>query len=160
MSGEDGKGRQAAAHLRLEKKMRGGDIQFDYRWIGGDLLVIITGGKAHIGSISAISPAEGTVLNTEVPDAECGAVRDTEDGNAGSNAGACRGSALSFAFPGHRDDVVSCRAAKLLSEALHCRGAVVCGLHYDNITKEEIGEVLAECDQGVNALLSRIKETR
>ncbi len=106
--------------------MRSFDIRMTHQWIGGDLLVVITGGREHIGSVSAADSGTGV---------------------------------FSYAFPGHRDDVVSGRVSSFLSGELCCRVAVLCGIHYDNITREEITEVLEECDRSAAALLSRIKKT-
>lgn len=94
--------------------------------VGDDLLVMITGGKAHIG---------GTAL--------------------GTNAGGLASSSV-ITTPGHRDDRVAKSAAEKLAKALQKNVAVVAGIHYDHITKDEIAETLRLCDELVNALAGEL----
>ena len=90
--------------------------------IGDDLLVTITGGKAHIGATAF-----------------------------GTNAGGLASSSV-ITTPGHRDDRVAKTAAEKLAKALKKNVTVVAGIHYDQITKEEIAEVLRLCDELVGSL--------
>lgn len=46
-------------------------------------------------------------------------------------------------FPTHRDGVVSEQWATALCEALHCPVVVNCGIHYDNVSKAEICEIVS-----------------
>lgn len=73
--------------------------------------------------------------------------------------GGCRThvGAVSYAFPGesvqtiqfptHRDGKVSERWAKALCERLHCQVTVNCGIHYDNVSKADIQEIVAVTEQ-------------
>lgn len=45
-------------------------------------------------------------------------------------------------MPGHREGPLACNTAKYLANALQCKVAVVCGIHYNDITTEEIEVVL------------------
>ena len=92
--------------------------------IGDDLLVTVTGGKGHIG---------GTAL--------------------GTMAGGIATSSV-ITTPGHRDDRVAKGAAEKLAKALKRNVAVVAGIHYDRITKEEIAEALRLSDALVDQLIS------
>jgi hypothetical protein len=80
-------------------------------WTGGDLVVIIDGGQGHIGAVAA-----------------------------GSN---CGGMAVSSVLttPGHRDDRIAKDAAERISKKIGCNCAVVAGVHYDQITPQEIKDV-------------------
>ena len=49
-------------------------------------------------------------------------------------------------FPGHKDQFVSEPWAAALSEKTGQRVCVVCGIHYEDATKEQIGEIL-RCTQ-------------
>ena len=90
--------------------------------IGDDLLVTITGGKGHIGAAAL-----------------------------GTNAGGLASSSV-ITTPGHRDDRVAKDAAEKLAKALKKNVVVVSGIHFDNITKEEIDEVLRLCKEMVGSL--------
>ena len=59
-------------------------------------------------------------------------------------------------FPGHKDQFVSAPWAKALAEKLSEPACVVCGIHYDNITKEQIAEIMAVTDKLLNELLNQI----
>ena len=45
-------------------------------------------------------------------------------------------------FPGHRDDVLSAPWAEAIAKASGQRTVVVCGIHYDNATPDEIDEIV------------------
>jgi len=90
--------------------------------VGGDLVVIITGGKAHVGA-AAVGITCGGLASSSV-----------------------------VTVPAHREDRVAKGAAEKLAKALDRSVVVVAGIHYDAITKEEIDEALRLCDELVKAL--------
>jgi len=90
--------------------------------VGDDLLVTITGGKAHIGATAVGIKTEGVATASVIT------------------------------TPAHREDRVVGGAAEKLAKKLDKTVVVVAGIHYDNITKEEIDETLRLCDELVNAL--------
>jgi hypothetical protein len=93
--------------------------------IGDDLLVTITGGKAHIGAAAV-----------------------------GINAGGVATSSV-ITVPAHREDRVVKGAAEKLAKKLNKTVVVVSGIHYDNITGEEIDETLRLCDELVGELCKK-----
>lgn len=94
--------------------------------VGGDLLVTITGGKAHIGA---------TAVGIKTEDVATSSVITT---------------------PAHREDRVVKGAAEKLAKKLDKTVVVVSGIHYDNITKEEIEETLRLCEEMVDALAGEL----
>lgn len=92
--------------------------------VGDDLCVLVTGGKAHIGSVSMAMP---------YPEKE--------------SSGTGHAAASTFCRPGHRDDVVSDRFAKTLAARLQQNVTVLCGIHYDNAGPQDIGTLLALADE-------------
>lgn len=62
------------------------------------------------------------------------------------------GSLQSIAIPGHKEQVVSERWARALAKKHKCRTAVTCGIHYDDLTKEELAQVIA----AIGRLLERV----
>lgn len=64
----------------------------------------------------------------------------------------CDGAEQTIALPGHKEAAVSASWAKELAKRLNCRVAVTCGIHYDQLSKEELGQVL----QGIHALQQQI----
>jgi hypothetical protein len=62
--------------------------------------------------------------------------------------------------PGHREASISCELAGLCAKELNCNIAFCCGIHYDNITKAEIEEVLLLARSLVRDFLADIARTR
>ena len=93
-------------------------------WAGVDLTVLISGGDLpHIGSVTVAHWQEERVILTTT------------------------------LLPSHREDAVSEPFAKVLAECTGHTVTVLCGVHYDGITREGIAEVLAAADR----LLEEIK---
>ena len=59
-------------------------------------------------------------------------------------------------FPGHKDQFVSAPWAKALAEKTQEPVCVVCGIHYDDITKEQIAEIMTVTDKLLTDLLNLI----
>lgn len=70
-----------------------------------------------------------------------------------------QGSIATQQFPTHRDGVVSERWAKVLSEAGYRPAVVTAGIHYDNLSREQIAEVVALTDDMLEELLHILKAT-
>ncbi|MFD1175723.1 hypothetical protein ACFQ3W_05315 [Paenibacillus puldeungensis] len=84
------------------------DIKLEAIPMGRDLLLTITGGEAHIGSASTAYPVSGGF--------------DVQ----------------TTAVPGHKEHTLSADFARRAAAALNRTVTVVMGIHYDNLTKEEI----------------------
>lgn len=76
--------------------------------VGSDLLVLLTGGEAHIGAFVCCDPSM----------------------NMGH-----------FEFNGHREKNVATEVATIIAGATARKVAVACGIHYNNITKQEIQDI-------------------
>ena len=61
--------------------------------------------------------------------------------------------ARTLLFPGHRDQDLAEPWAETLAAALHCHVCVTCGIHFDNLSREGLSEVLA----AAQILLERVK---
>jgi hypothetical protein len=59
---------------------------------------------------------------------------------------------------GHKDDVLAQKAALLISKYTKKPTCVIAGIHIDNITKEEIDQVLENTNSLVDELISKICE--
>lgn len=87
--------------------------------VGKDLCVLVTGGVAHIGSVSAATPRPS--------------LRDPAVMSA---------TASTFCYPGHKDDRVGNLFAERLSAALGKKVVTLCGIHYDSLTPAQIEIVM------------------
>ena len=61
-----------------------------------------------------------------------------------------------FTITGHKEDVIVQKAAKILSSTLNSTVVVSCGIHIDNITFNDIGNLNSLIDNLVNELISKI----
>jgi hypothetical protein len=61
-------------------------------------------------------------------------------------------------LPPHREDDLALRAARTLHNALGSTVCVSAGVHLDDISQEEIAEVLRVADEGVQRLISQLRE--
>ncbi|MNB70657.1 hypothetical protein D3C81_194860 [compost metagenome] len=95
--------------------------------VGRDLLLVITGGVRHIGAASIAYPDTGGV-------------------SSGTSA-----------VPGHKEHTISERIARQAAEALGRTVTVVMGIHYDNLTKEQIFRVVETVDRKVDQFLQNKK---
>ena len=60
--------------------------------------------------------------------------------------------------PGHREAALSRPWALALANALEMPVCVRCGIHYDNATREQIGQILTLCDQLLARLLAQLRD--
>ncbi|MCK5294483.1 MAG: hypothetical protein KAJ49_07525 [Arcobacteraceae bacterium] len=94
-------------------------ITLKYMDIGDDLLVIITGGKEHIGSVSLID----------------------------------NGSYSALSKIGHKDEIISKFATDAISTLIKKDILVVCGIHLDDATQNDIKILMQNAQNCVEKFL-------
>lgn len=99
------------------------DILLTETEVGRDILLLITGGVRHIGAAS-----------TAYPEGEGIAVQTS-------------------AVPGHKEHTISDKIAVKVAGALKRTVTVVMGIHYDNLTMEQISQVVESVDGRVEQYL-------
>lgn len=83
-----------------------------------------------------------------------------EKGHIGAVAVAESGKVVAeFSFPSHKDGIVCKKWAETVSRSVCDPVVVEAGIHYDNITREEIQEVLGALDKELEYLLDQLKLT-
>ena len=92
--------------------------------LGRDLQVLCGGGASHIGAVALAAPAQAHTQGHTLPSEQPEQIE-----------------AQLLALPGHKEDALALRMAQAMAEALHCSVCVSAGIHYDNITRAEIGQV-------------------
>ncbi|OMC79085.1 hypothetical protein BK125_09345 [Paenibacillus odorifer] len=101
------------------------DIELKTTAVGCDLLLLISGGVRHIGATST-AYLEGEQVKV-----------------------------LTSAVPHHKEHTISEPIAIRVAEALNKTVTVVMGIHYDNLTKEGIMEVVEIVNLKVNQYLAQ-----
>ncbi len=110
----------------ISRPFKDSSIRLRYLPLGNDLQVVISGGRGHIGAVAL---------------AVC---KDSEAGRA---------DASQIGVEGHREDELVQSAALRLSKALCCTVAVSAGIHFDNLTKTEIGAIVKIVDEMISELI-------
>lgn len=95
--------------------------------IGKDLLLMITGGEAHIGAVA-----------TAYTSSESDPVIETE----------------TIGVPGHKEAELADGFARELAERLGRTVTVVMGIHYDHLSREELKELVSEIHECFHTYLS------
>lgn len=100
------------------------DISATVRLIGTDLLVAIWGGDSpHIGAVAAAQPRPS--------------LRDPEVTSATASV---------ICYVGHKEDSMAKAASEYLAAAFNTRVVVTAGIHWDNLTDENIRQVIKNGD--------------
>jgi len=94
-------------------------VKLELRFQGRDILLLVTGGEAHVGAV---------------------AVWDSREKD---------GPATVTELPGHREGPLAVECSEILGRALGRTVAAVVGIHQDNATREEIAAIGANVRQGV-----------
>lgn len=93
-------------------------VSLDAHRVGDDLVVRLYNDFAHLGAVAVAQ----------------------FDGESG------RVSVSTITLPGHKDDAVAQRAAYLIGKATRRPVCAIAGIHLDDITPEEIGQLTANAE--------------
>lgn len=118
--------------MEIKRVVLGQDISMRADLIGDDLTVCCFGGHtAHIGAVSIAMPY---VTGTGIRSASVSTV----------------------VVPSHREDEMSRQLAGQFCKAIGRTVSVICGIHYDNIRKEDISVIESEVRTLAQELLTKI----
>jgi hypothetical protein len=90
--------------------------------VGRDILVLLTGGRAHIGAVAIAQPRPS--------------IRDAKKISSTSSV---------FTRVGHKEDVVVKAMSEELSKELNKIVVVAAGIHWDKMKKREIEMIIEMC---------------
>lgn len=109
--------------LKKTSEVLGYSIEAELRTQGKDVLVEIKGGCApHIGCVSVCRFEEGEMRMEKL------------------------------LLPGHRDDVVADRFAEAFARQLHTTVCAVCGIHYDNASRDDIVRIVGATEEMLRSM--------
>ena len=101
-------------------------------YVGDDILIVIEGGEFHIGAVGVSTPAASPHFKNKII------------------------STSIITLPGHKDDIVCKIVGEKISKKLNKNVCIIAGIHFDNLTKSEINEILALCDKLADKILEKI----
>ncbi len=111
------------------------DLFASVRLIGDDILVAIWGGeKPHIGAVAAAQPRPRL-----------------KDPNVISST------ASVICYSGHREDELAKTAAETLAAALNTNVVVTAGIHWDDLSQEDIRRIDKNSEILLNSVLRKIR---
>ncbi|MDK2891782.1 hypothetical protein [Methanohalophilus sp.] len=106
-----------------------GKLSLSYTQLGNDLIAILSGGDQHMGAVAV----------------------STYDNHKGFTSSSV------ITIPGHLDDLISYPLSRLISEAISKNVVFITGIHFDNITKDEIEEITAVSYEMADELINIIE---
>jgi hypothetical protein len=110
------------------------DISASVRLVGQDVLVAIWGGeKPHIGAVAMAQPRPS--------------LRDPDVTSATASV---------FAYVGHKEDDLAKATAEILAAALKTHVVVTAGIHWDNLSKKGIQQIIRNSEILVDMILEKI----
>lgn len=105
--------------------------------------VLITGGcRTHVGAVTVVEPCQKYQDHSGVD--------ERTSGNMTSRT---------ILRKSHRDDVISERVGKILCKSFHCPVLVCCGIHYDNVRKEDIQQIIDSVNSLIRNLIQIIQKS-
>jgi len=112
------------------------NIEAEAVWVGGDLLVYIYGGEIpHIGAVAAATPRPS--------------LRQPNQRSATSSV---------LTYVAHKEDDLAKQVAEALATALDTRVVVTAGIHWDDLDRAGIEQVIKNSRQLIAALIDRLKK--
>ena len=111
------------------------DLSAGVRLIGEDIVVSIWGGqKPHIGAVAAAQPR---------PSLE--------------NSNVISASVSVICFLGHKDDNLAKKTAETLAAAFNAKVVVTVGIHWDDLSQEDIQRINKNSEILVDSVLRKIR---
>lgn len=117
-------------------EFRNEEILIQGTLVGEDLVVVISGGdKPHIGAVAICLPSIS--------------VNDSER----------KIYTLSHqTFAGHKEGELALKSAEKISKALDKKVVLTCGIHFDQVTRKRIKEILQQVDVMTSRIINKLLE--
>ena len=115
---------------RISRELLGTQLNLEWKHIGEDIVITLTGGDEHIGAVAAGS-------------------FDRASARAYSSV---------ITLPGHREDELALYGARLFSAASSSTTVFIVGIHLDNITNDGIQEIVRISKEMIGELSAILKE--
>jgi gallate decarboxylase subunit D len=92
--------------------------------VGNDILVVLTGGTAHIGAV-AMAEARPSLMDPQ---------------KAGATSSV-------YTYIGHKEDLIAKTMAEKVAKNLSRKVVVVAGIHWDHLKNDEIESIVNMCPE-------------
>lgn len=119
----------------FREKFRNVSIEVQVIEVGKELCIVIAGGdEHHIGSVSISIPRPSLKDNTILS-----------------------ATTSTYNFEGHKDDAIGNMFSKKLASALNRKTVVTCGIHFDNITEEQMANIQIVSEKLLGSILDEFQ---
>jgi hypothetical protein len=108
--------------------------------LGNDILVVLSGGVAHIGAVAMAQPRPS--------------IADPRKAGATSSV---------YTYVGHKEDIIAKAMSEKLAKVFNRKVVVVAGIHWDNLKDEEIEVIVKMCHEITEDVMNKflsISDTR
>ncbi len=112
--------------FKLTRKVSRIEITLEVKKLGEDYLLTLTGGEKHAGAVAV-------------------GLFDEKSGRASSSV---------ITLPGHREEQLALDSAKRVSRATGKTSVIIAGIHVDNITLEEIKEIVSATEEMIGNFIT------
>lgn len=117
--------------FRITRKVGGIDITLEAKRVGDDYLLTLTGGREHVGAV----------------------------GVGHFDEKSHRASSSVLTMPGHREEQLALQGARQVSRATQKTTVFVAGIHQDDISPEEIKDVVSTAETMIADFITFCEET-
>lgn len=117
--------------FKATKKVSRTEITLEVKKLGEDYLLTLTGGEEHAGAVAV-------------------GLFDEKSRRASSSV---------LTLPGHREEQLALESAKRVSKATEKTTIVVVGIHVDNISLEEIKEIVSTAEEMVGKFIASCEKS-
>ena len=119
--------------IKVEEKIDDFKLTANIIKVGEDLVIIIGGGEYHIGAVGISYPTASIIKKG----------KDTITTSV-------------ITLPAHKEDIVAKMFSEKISKALNKKIVAVAGIHFDNISKNDIEKILKCCERLCGKVINRI----
>jgi hypothetical protein len=117
-----------------ERKIRF-EVTAQVSTLGNDLLVVLCGGREHVGAAAMAQPRPG--------------ISDPQQIGATSSV---------FTYVGHKEDIIAKSMSEELARSLNKKVVVVAGVHWDNLDPEEIRTIIKVCSELTKKVIAEVQK--
>ncbi len=103
--------------------------------VGSDILVVLTGGRIHIGAVAIAQPRPS--------------IKDAKKISSTSSV---------FTYVGHKEDVVAKAMSEELSKELNKKVVVAAGIHWDGLKKKDIELIIEICGKITKRIIAEVSK--
>ena len=119
----------------ISEKKKSFEVSARTMLVGDDILVVLTGGRAHIGAVAIAQPRPS--------------IEDAQKISSTSSV---------FTHVGHKEDVVAKTMSEELSKGLNKRVTVAAGIHWDRLKKKDIELIIEICGTITKRIIAEVSK--